>query len=85
VPIPVIGDLEKDKLPGAERVDGLTDVSKGFSAKMNLLHTANVNVAMSAQKKLLHMVRMLKTWLISCKIDSLTQPLTAAKTYLYGK
>ena len=65
MPIPVVGDLEKDKLPGAERIDGLTNVSKEAEARTNLLHTASVNVAMSAQKKLLHMVRMLKTWLIS--------------------
>jgi hypothetical protein len=48
-----------------------------------LLHTANVNVAMSAQKKLLHMVRMLKTWLISCKL--IRRSLIATQTYFYGE
>src|SRR6266576_4130426 len=67
VPISIVSNMEKDKLPGAEWVNCLTDVSKRVLGK-DLLRTANVNVAMSAQKKLLHMVRMLKTWLISCKL-----------------
>jgi hypothetical protein len=66
VPVAVICDLEKDELSGTEGVHCLEREVRGWpDPGWSQTHTERVNVAMSAQKKLLHKVLMLKFELIS--------------------
>jgi hypothetical protein len=67
VPIAVIGHLKEYDLASAERVHGLWMAQLSISAPPLIFElTDSVKVAMSAQRKLRHIVLILKVWLISC-------------------